>query len=504
MQKLIVASTYVRMYISFNSKPEGLGENIKMDLKKLFSVCYLCFFILSLLATTANAQSRISLNNELTDLLNSHPLGLDGFKLPAPDQLNLIPQDWVNNPLTSQKVALGALLYHETAVGTETPSQDRQETYSCATCHHAAAGFKAGIPQGIADGGVGFADAGASRVLGEGLNPDALDGDPDKPDIQPVASPTTLNSAYQPVMLWNGSFGNGADGINGGVAGVNDAGPMGIKANEFGLPGLETQVLAGTRVHRLRFDDGSVLQTNRRYERLYRRAFPDGDTGFIPPGSDVTSEALGAAKAIAAYERTLLANEAPFQRWLNGSKRALSVSQLRGALLFFGSADCVECHTGPALSSLPDATEDRIFFNVGFADFDTSDPQIHGSVPADVKSGRGGFTGQQRDDNKFKIATLYNAGDASVLGHGSSFTSVGEVIRYKNMGVSQRTGTFRRNLASEFQPLGLNEQELNDLINFVENGLRDSDLARYQPKSLPTGNCFPAADMQSALDLECF
>lgn len=475
-----------------------------MKLNRAVGFSYIWFLTVALLTSTADAQSRKALSNQLTDLLNTHPLGLDGFKLPAPDQLDLIPQDRVNNPLTPEKVKLGALLYHETGVGTATLSQDRQETYSCATCHHAAAGFKAGIPQGIADGGVGFADAGASRVLGTGLDPDAPDVDPAKPDIQPIASPTTLNSAYQPVMLWNGSFGNGADGINAGVDGVNEAGPAGIKANEFGLPGLETQVLAGTRVHRLSFDPGSVLQTNRRYKRLYRRAFPGGDTGFIPDGSEVSPEALGAAKAIAAYERTLLANEAPFQRWLNGSTRALNASQLRGALAFFGSAGCVECHTGPALSSLPDASEDNIFFNVGFADFDTSDPQIHGSVPADVRLGRGGFTGQQRDDNKFKIATLYNAGDASVLGHGSSFRSVGDVIRYKNNGVSQRTGTFRRNTATEFHPLELNQRELIDLINFVENGLRDSNLARYQPRSLPTGNCFPAADFQSALDLNCF
>ena len=134
----------------------------------------------------------------------------------------------------------------------------------------------------------------------------------------------------------------------------------------------------------------------------------------------VTLEALGAAKAIAAYERTLLANQSPFQRWLKGDREAMSVQQLKGALLFFGKAGCSGCHTGPALSSKVGAEAEDVFFAIGFADFDTTASNIHGVVDDKTSRGRGGFT----DDYKFKIPQLYNLIDTNVFGHGASFTSV--------------------------------------------------------------------------------
>lgn len=62
-------------------------------------------------------------------------------------------------------------------------------------------------------------------------------------------------------MLWNGALGNASGSVNSGVSGVAGAGPALVKANELGLSCLETQVLAGTRFHRLRFDNDSVLQS---------------------------------------------------------------------------------------------------------------------------------------------------------------------------------------------------------------------------------------------------
>lgn len=333
-----------------------------------------------------------------------------------------------------------------------------------------------------------------------GLDASAADGDPLKPDIQPIASPTVLNSAYQRVMLWNGSFGNTGDDVNANIGSVGNAGPPPIKANQFGLPGLETQVLAGTHVHRLGFD--SLMQSNKKYRNLFNKAFPGGDTGFIPTGSSVTPAALGAAKAIAAYERTILANRAPFQRWLRGKKNAMSTKQLKGALLFFGKADCVSCHTGPALSSLPDATEDRIFFNIGFSDFNTDNRRIHGSVPEEFKEGRGGFTGDPMDNNKFKIPTIYNTKNTRVLGHGASFKTVRQVIKYKNRAISQRAEV--DNLAQEFVPLGLTSREIVNLTAFVTDALYDPHLSRYQPRSLPTGNCTIAGDIKSVIEQKCW
>jgi cytochrome c peroxidase len=307
-----------------------------------------------------------------------------------------------------------------------------------------------------------------------------------------------------------GSSPVGANASTGG-----GGGPDGLKVNEFGLPGLETQALAGTRLHRLRFDNESALQTNWRYRRMYRAAFPSSYTGFIPEGSQVTPEWLGAAKAIAACERVILSNRAPFQRWLRGNKwrgsrhgaggmrRAMSTRQLQGALVFFDPdrGNCVACHTGPALSTRPGATADEVFRSVGFPDFDTSDPRIHGDVPKDTALGRGGFTGNSLENYRFKVPQLYNLKDTSILGHGASFSSVREVVEYKVAGIpATDVGS---NLDRDFVPLDLSSDEIDVLVEFVEDALYDASLERYSPRRVVSGNCFPVADLVAAIELGC-
>ncbi len=452
-------------------------------------------------AVAAKNESRNQLSKQLRDSITWHSdgKGLNAFILPDSRQYRLIPQD-PKNPITSAKVKLGQQLFHETALGLNPQDDSLEETYSCASCHHVAAGFKAGVPQGIGEGGSGFGDRGEGRVLADSHaagNPDGFVA-----DFQPIASPTVLNSAYQDVMLWNGSFGNRPGSVNGAVdsAKVSAAGPAGVFANDFGMSGVEIQAIAGTKVHRLRMAN-SIIQSNSRYQRLFRQAYPRG-VGEIPPHSEVDEAWLGAALAIAAYERTVLANQAPFQRWLRGNNRAMSKQQLKGGLLFFGKADCASCHTGPALSSMPDASDDRIFFNVGFNDLDSSDSRVHGVIDDATKKGRGGFTGRSDDDYKFKVAQLYNLKDAPIYGHGASFHSVRDVIEYKNDAEPQSHNT--KNLATEFSALHLSDAEIDDLVSFVEDALHDKNLSRYVPARLPSGGCFPVADLASSIDLGCF
>ena len=449
-----------------------------------------------ILSACGSDDNESALSAELKTMINSKSggLGLAAFMLPDEDDYTNIPQD-PNNPITAEKVALGKLLYHETAVATES-TNSRNGTYSCASCHHIAAGFKSGVPQGLGDGGEGFGTAGEARVIASSIGGIDL-------DKQPVTSPAVLNIAYQDVMLWNGAFGKAAGSINAAVTDVDNAGPATILANTFGLSGIETQVLAGTNVHRLRFDTGSILQTDATYQSLYTAAYPvSGDEGTIPAnGTTVSLAALGAAKAIAAYERTIIANEAPFQQWLKGDESAMSEQEMRGAYVFFGKANCVACHNGPALSSAVGATAEQVFFAIGFNDFDTSDARIHGTVPDDVSKGRGGFTKQAEDDYKFKVPQLYNLNDSDVFGHGASFTTVRDVVAYKNAAVKQKVTA--SNIAAEFVPLGLTEEEIDDLTAFLETGLYDNNLQRYVPASLPSGNCFPVNDATSISDLGC-
>merc|ERR1711916_164234 len=202
-----------------------------------------------------------------------------------------------NNPLSAEKVELGQLLFHETALAQNGVNVDLAGTWSCASCHQARAGFKSGVLQGIAEGGEGFGMAGEARVLVEGFDKDSADPTL-VPDVQPLTSPTILNTAYQEVMLWNGQFGNVVGGfVNIGLSDDVLATPGTPKAeNDRQLAGVEIQAVAGLGVHRLKVVDNTVLQTNATYQALFDAAYPDGS-------SDVLEDA---AKAIAAYERTVL------------------------------------------------------------------------------------------------------------------------------------------------------------------------------------------------------
>jgi len=418
--------------------------------------------------------------------------GLASFTLPASDDFANIPQD-PNNPITSEKVLLGQMLYHETAIATDGFNGNLNGTWSCASCHHSVAGFKSGIPQGIGEGGSDFGADGSARVLAPGF--DKLSEDSTLvPDVQPFTSPAVLNVAYQEVMLWNGQFGNQVDGIvNAGLAQDILATPGTRKIQNLrGFGGLEIQAIAGQGEHRLNTENNSVLQTNAGYIEMFNAAYPNG--------YDDSKEA--AALAIAAFERTILSNEAPFQRWLNGEADAMTDGEIEGATLFFGKAGCADCHRGPGLSSEAGATEDEMFFAVGFSDFDINSPQVTGTVTDANSRGRGGFTGEVEDNYKFKVAQLYNLKDSNVFGHGASFQSVRDVVAYKNAGVPQKVlpaGV----LDQRFQPLGLTDDEVNYLVMFLEDALYDPNLSRYVPASLPTGACLIVADDESRDDVGC-
>ncbi|MEM9259835.1 MAG: cytochrome c peroxidase, partial [Bacteroidota bacterium] len=227
----------------------------------------------------------LSPNQELNQLIEAAG-GKAAFTFPASDDFAAIPQD-PKNPLTAEKVRLGQLLFHETGIGLGATTDGGLNTFSCASCHFAGAGFQAGRMQGIGEGGSGFGFNGERRAATVGLLPEDL-------DVQPIRTPAALNVAYQEVMLWNGQF--GGTGMNEGTE-ANWTADTPKEKNWLGFQGVETQALAGLGVHRLKINEDIVDTLG--YRLLFDAAFP-----HIPPGSRY--ELLPAALAIAAYERTLL------------------------------------------------------------------------------------------------------------------------------------------------------------------------------------------------------
>ncbi len=401
----------------------------------------------------------------------------DQFTLPDSDNYSAIPQDPLN-PISAEKVALGQLLYHETGLGSAPEDNKGMGSYSCASCHFAEAGFQAGRWQGIGEGGMGLGVNGAARVK----DPDYAIADI---DVQPIRTPTVLNVAYQRNMLWNGQF--GATGSNSGTEAFWT--PNTPKAvNHLGYEGVEIQAIAGQDVHRLEIDTNFLRQYN--YMGMFDAAFPN-----FAKAERYTAETAGLA--IAAYERTLLPNQAPFQRWLKGETEAMSEIEKQGASLFFGKASCAPCHSGPALSS-------EAFHAFGMNDLSQHEQQTFKTPTNDPSNlGRGSFTGRTEDNYKFKVPQLYNLYDSPFYGHGASFNNIREVVAYKNNGQKENERVPTAALSGEFRNLGLSDGEVDAIAAFLENALRDDQLSRYLPPNLPSGNCFPTADVVSKADLGC-
>ena len=84
------------------------------------------------------------------------------------------------------------------------------------------------------------------------------------------------------------------------------------------------------------------------YTRAFAEAFPGS------PG--ITSETI--ARALAAFERSLVSPPTRFDRWIAGDQTALSPSEQNGFAIFTGRGRCINCHTGFAFT-------DHGFYDIG-------------------------------------------------------------------------------------------------------------------------------------------
>lgn len=400
---------------------------------------------------------------------------LDFYVLPDEADLAKIPQD-PKNPLTPEKVQLGKLFYFETGLALDALYEDGLRTYSCATCHIPSAGFRPGNFQGIADGGRRHGVGGEERVKNTAYRDDEL-------DVQSARPLTMVNVAYVSNTFWNGQFGGG--GVN---VGTEDVWHLreDTELNNLGFAGIETQNFEGLKTHRIKIDK-QILDTLG-YLDLYDSVFGD-----VPEEERYTIET--ASLAFSAYIRTIISNKAPFQEWLKGNKAAMNYAQTKGALLFFGKANCVNCHYNQNLGSSE-------FHVLGVNDMD----QIpsYNTKPDDRRNlGRGGFTLREEDNYKFKVPGIYNLQGANFYFHGASKRSIKDLLEYKNLAISENPRVDQELISSKFQPLMLTDEEVSDLEAFLKYGLEDPDLNRYAPTALPSGNCFPNNDPASQIDLGC-
>jgi cytochrome c peroxidase len=182
-------------------------------------------------------------------------------------------------------------------------------------------------------------------------------------------------------------------------------------------------------------------------------------------------------KALAAFERTRLSTEAPFDRFLRGDQKAFNASQRRGWALFTGKARCGTCHQyDPALPLFGD----NRFHNTGVAtgkpNFNQMATRAAESAPAGNKTeidrlaletdyselGRFLVTQKKEDIGAFKTPFLRDVLLTGPYMHDGSLETLWDVVEFFNKG-----GERNPFLDAEMKPLGLTASEVDDLVNFL-------------------------------------
>lgn len=427
-------------------------------------------------------DSSLPLDAQLEKLLadRSKTGSADWYIMPESDDYAALPNQDAKNPVTAEKVALGKMLFFETGIGLEAKYEYELATFSCSSCHVPERGFTAGRFQGIADGAIGFGQTGEARAK----HPLYLGDEVDAQGARPLP---TINLAYVSNALWAGSF--GTFDVNEGTESVWNQDTL-IEINFKGFKGLEANNQRALVVHRQIMN--KAIADSLGYTAMFDAAFPE-----IPVNERYSRKTV--AFAIAAYQRSLLTNQAPFQEYLKGDKNAMTEQQKRGAVLFFSKAGCVNCHNSPSFNSVP-----HEFFALGVKNHYQSGFEVFRTGPNDRRNlGRGGFTYREEDMHKFKVPQLYNLKDFDFYFHGASKRSLREVVEYFNEGVPENPDVPKSQISGFFRPLGLTDSEMTDLTEFLTYGLYDPNLLRYKPEQTMSGNCFPNNDPLSRIEMGC-
>lgn len=220
-------------------------------------------------------------------------------------------------------------------------------------------------------------------------------------------TPTVLNSAWLTSLMWDGRAGS-----------------------------LEAQaVLPITTPHEMNFDIPALierLQTIKGYRPMFTQAF-----------GDETINQKRVTQALASFQRTLVSQTAPFDRWVAGDENAMSESAKRGFALFGGKANCAACHSTWRFT-------DDSFHDIGLQ---TEDIGRGAKVPPQV-------TLMQY---AFKTPSLRDLPINGPYMHNGSMLSLEEVIKHYEKG-----GIDRKSRSKEIKPFELTDDERLSLIEFVK------------------------------------
>jgi cytochrome c peroxidase len=231
------------------------------------------------------------------------------------------------------------------------------------------------------------------------------------------------------------------------------------------------------------------------------RALPDY-AGAFERAFGRPADIAALVRAIAAWQRTLLSGDSPFDRWRYGRDRAaLSPSAERGFRLFAGKAGCASCH---AIEDDHALFTDHDYHNTGIGagrerespagvrveiapgQFVTVERKALDAVsePAQADLGRFEVTGAPADRSAYKTPGLRDVALTAPYMHDGSIATLAEVVRFYDRGGRPNLG-----LDPRLHPLGLAESDVADLVAFLESltGSNFADLVR-DGRSVAVGN----------------
>ncbi|MFD2937541.1 cytochrome-c peroxidase [Spirosoma flavum] len=326
------------------------------------------------------------------------------------------------------QIALGKALFWD-------PILSGGKDVACATCHHPNNAYTDGLDLSLGENAVGYGSA-RRFIL------------PNDVSFTKRNSPTILNTAY------NGMDANG--GFNPTTA------PMFWDSR---MASLELQVTGPmTTFEEMRghaYTEGMALDSLVArlkaivdYQPLFQQAF-----GTQQP---ITPTNIG--KAIAAFERTLVALNSPYDRYQKGDKTAMTAAQIQG-MQTFANEGCAVCHSGPMFSDY----QAHVLSAPDNAKLAASDAGVNGTYA-------------------FRTPTLRNVGLTGPYMHNGTFQSLAQVVNFYDQigdGNSQNPHVGRQQLDANVRRINLRNNEQAQIVAF-RNALTDTGFDRSIPASVPS------------------
>ncbi len=266
-------------------------------------------------------------------------------------------------------------------------------------------------------------------------------------------APTVINAAYMELLFW--------DGREPDLEGQSKQPP--VNPVEGGLPGYEPML--------------KVVREDPQYASQFREVF-----GVTP--EQITIDHI--AKAIASFERTIVAGGSPFDRWhFGGDKDAIGDAAKRGFAVFTGQGRCVSCHQIEQDQAL--FTDNR-FHNIGvgfkniqgreeeiaqkFLTAKAEGADVDKTVLSDPDASELGRFAVTEDVNKisaFKTPTLRNIALTAPYMHDGSQQTLEDMVNfYNNGGRVHEDDPVSPFLSGGIRPLNLSDQQKSDLVAFLE------------------------------------